>query len=736
MNNCRFVPTVLAVISLVLFTEVAHGQLQLVRDDAVTVTASGSRLALPWAGGLNSPQFSEIDLNGDGLKDLFVMERNFNGVVKTFVNGGTQDSIDYNHEPFYQSAFPVMRNWALLADYNCDGREDIFTSVPFGIAVYRNDYTETTGLKFTQVANLLRTNTSEGEEFLYVPPPDIPAITDIDNDGDLDILTFDILGKYVEYHQNQSMEVNNDCNELVFELKSRCWGYFSENETNNGINLYDTCTGNQNTQRQGGRHAGSTLLAHDLTGDQVKDLLIGDIAHDNLVELINGGVSGHAVMVSVDTAFPSSFPVDLTTYPAAFLADVNNDQLTDLLVAPNNPNTSVNTHSAWIYENTGTQVIPEFSYRGDSFLQEEMIDVGEGARPVFFDANADGLHDIVIGNFGYFTGPGNYQSKLTLLQHAGTVSSPSFEVMTDDYAGLSSYEFFGVYPAFGDLDNDGDLDMVTGDEEGRLHLFTNTAEQGNPAEFVLSGPNYQGIDVGQTAMPQVADVDGDGLPDLLVGERSGTINYFRNTGSAGQPAFDALPTNDFFGGIDVMEECCTGYSSTYMTKDSTGQTVMYVGSERGILYLYNNIDDNLEGNFILVDSLDLYGLNVNVSGADLYNNGREELVYGEYAGGIALLKRGKPSYLDVAETAGPEIRIGVYPNPAYTLLHVTFDNPREGTACRMILSDLYGRLMETLTVTDDQKKFTLDVSAFPAGIYLLRIAPDLGKPVTKKIIIR
>ncbi len=727
----------ITILFIALIPAKVFSQLQLVRADSIPVTVSGKPLNLAWAGGFNSPQFSEIDLDGDGVKDLFVLERNFNGIVKTFINEGTNDSVDYHHDSFYQAAFPPMRNWALLADYNCDGKEDIFTSVPFGIAVYRNDFSNSTGIKFTKVTGLLRTSTPQGEDILYVSPPDIPSITDIDNDGDLDILAFDILGKYVEYHKNQSIENNGNCDELVFELKNRCWGYFSENETNNGINLFDTCAENVPDPEKSGRHAGSTLLAVDLTGNQVKDLVIGDIAHDNLVKLTNGGTTTSSGMVAVDSVFPSNtIPVDLTTFPAAFYLDVNNDQLKDLLVSPNNPNTSVNTHSAWYYKNTGTQDAPEFTYQADDFLQGQMIDVGEGAKPVFFDYDSDGKQDIVIGNFGYFIESATFQSKLALYRNNGTNAMPSFEFIEDDYSGLSAFNFKGVYPAFGDLDNDGDQDLLSGDEEGNIHLFTNIAEQGQPAIFVLSGPNYKGIDVGQTAMPQIVDVDRDELPDLLIGERSGTIKYFKNTGSDTEPDFSSSPTNDLFGEIDVMPECCTGYSSPYMTKGSVGSSILYVGSEKGILYLFNDIDDNLNGGFSIVDSLFLHGLNVNVSGSDINSDGKEELVYGEYAGGIAILKSGIPVFIDVTERMEAQIDVTVFPNPATDQLNIRVNEPVENTDYTILLTNAYGQLLMNRNISHDENVLTLRISNYPKGIYLLRISSENGQTTMKKIVVR
>lgn len=63
---------------------------------------------------------------------------------------------------------------------------------------------------------------------LYVSSIDIPAIEDVDGDGDLDIITFSILGSQVEYHKNLSMERYGDCDSLDYELRNKCWGFFTE----------------------------------------------------------------------------------------------------------------------------------------------------------------------------------------------------------------------------------------------------------------------------------------------------------------------------------------------------------------------------------------------------------------------------------------------------------------------------------------------------------------------------
>ncbi len=711
-----------------------NAQIPLVPFNSVAVSAGGSTLPNPWAGGLNSPQFSEIDLNNDGKKDLVAFERDFYGSVKTFVNTGDNGEISYKYSPEYEIYFPPMRNWMLLRDYNCDGREDLFTSVPGGIKVYRNDPGPGNSIQFNLVTPILQTFGLNGMTPLYVAPPDIPSITDVDGDGDLDILAFNVIGNTLEYHKNLSIENNGNCEGLDFELRNACWGYFSEDGNNNTVTLFDTCEVNVANPEKDGRHPGSTVLAIDLTGTGVKDLLIGDITFNNLVMLENGGTSTGSVMVDQNTTFPAGpDPVDITVFPAAYHLDVDNDGVKDLLVAPNNPNTSENHDNIWLYLNKGLQDEPDFIFEQDDFLQQGMIDLGEGSYPVFFDENADGLMDIVAGSYGYFEGAGDYSSRLMLLRNTGTHEMPEFEIVTDDFAGTGVFNFEGAYPAFGDLDNDQDMDMLLGDEEGKLHFFENVAGPGNPADLQLTVPNYFDIDAGQSAKPRVFDVNRDGLPDLLAGERSGTIRYYENTGSSGDPEFSSEPTIEELGGIDVMPECCTGFSSPFMTYDSLGHTILYVGSELGWLYLFNNIDNNLYGNFNLVDSLYLNGVNVNVNGSDLNSDGRLEFVFGELAGGVGLLKYGIPPNLGIDQLRSEKPGLRIYPNPARDFINIELSGQTISIKVQAAIFDMMGMTVYSEEHTGSYRGFSIDVSSLEPGIYALNIHYD-GQVLSGKFI--
>ena len=153
------------------------------------------------------------------------------------------------------------------------------------------------------------------------------------------------------------------------------------------------------------------------------------------------------------------------------------------------------------------------------------IDVGYSSTAALGDLDGDGDLDIVVGDdFG----------QLFTITNTGTAATPAFgapvQIAGID-VGLTSA------PAFGDLDGDGDLDIVVGDYDGRLFTITNTGTAATP---VFGAPvQIAGIDVGSRSTPALGDLDGDGDLDIVVGDFNGHLSTITNTGTAATPAFDA-----------------------------------------------------------------------------------------------------------------------------------------------------------------------------------------------------
>lgn len=726
------------------------------RHSNYQVEINGNDISMPWAGGLNFVQASNIDLNFDGVNDLFLFDRSGNK-VRTFINTGVVGAPDYTYAPQYEDNFPFLEEWALLADYNCDGKPDIYTHSKHlgasGIRVYKNISTTTTGLQFVLVTDLINSTywppNNNSKTGLYVSSVDLPSITDIDSDGDIDIVTFNIGGAYIEYHKNLSKETYGHCDSLLFNVKNHCWGYVSESYLTNFFNLNDTCivnvsnpelVENKLNYREGKRHSGSCELCIDLNGDGAKEFIAGDISYKNLTKLNNNGTPTNAHFNSIDGAFPlnnGGTAVNLSVFPCGYYTDVNNDGKNDLIVSPNAPGSSENINSVVYYENIGTNNIPVFQYKQNNFLQENMIDVGEGAFPAIFDYDNDGLKDLFIGNNNYFHTAAD-TSKIALFKNIGTSTTPKFQLVTRDFNNYSSLDLINLSPAFGDMDGDGDADMIIGEDNGRLYYFTNTAAIGAPAFFVLTQANFKNsnnriIDVGDEATPQIVDVDNDGKNDLIIGSRNGKLAYYKKLNATGAPQLDSI--THYWGQINVTApNRITGNSFPFVFK-TAGKTELFVGSESGHIFRYDNIDGNLSGAFSLVNASFLNrieGGNTTPTGADIDNDGIWDLFVGNYSGGLSFFKGSATSVNEIQNNSIWNFEF--FPNPANEQITIHFYNT-ENKNFNIELFDMLGRLIIKKEISNSF--FQLSVKEYNSGIYLLKVSEDItGNTIVKRVVVR
>jgi hypothetical protein len=710
------------------------------RVDSVPVYQNSNTLIYPWAGGMNFCQFSDIDLDQDGILDLFVFDRSGNKIT-TYLNHGTANQVDYELAPQYVSKFPLLHDWALLRDYNCDGKMDIFTYSIAGFSIYKNTSTVSGGLQFQLMQSVVNTDRSPNSSHfignLFVSQVDIPAIRDVDGDGDLDILTFQNGGNQVEFHKNMSMELYGICDSIKYITSSNCWGEFTENALNSSIQLNTPCPAvpvapNQNYSAMHSAHSGSCLECINIQNDGDQDLILGDVSYSMITFLRNGGTSSYAVIDQVDDSFPIyNTPLNVDVYNCGFHLDVNNDGKKDIIFSPNAPNTSENFHSSFYYRNTNSNTDVAVTYVQNGFLQDSMIDVGEGAYPVFFDYDNDGDQDLFIGNYGYYA-QGPYVSGIALFKNTGNNAVPSFTLMTRDFANIHANvpSIIGMEITFGDLDGDGDKDMIVGDFTGQLSYFE---KQPGPSDnFVYVTNNYMGIDVGNYAAPQLIDADRDGKLDLIIGTQTGKIIYYHNTGTVNVPVFTLV--SSFFGGVRVNQPAYnTGYCTPFMYDDN-GSYVLVAGSERGWVNRYDNIDGNLSGTFTRTDSnlVSIYeGARVAPAVADLNNDGLYDMVIGNYAGGVSMFYGDSNVSTSVLPLLTPEYSL--YPNPANESVTVKAGNS-SGKKNTLTIFDLSGKIISETTFYPGET--VINTSAFPAGMYICRLQAENGLSSYQKLMIR
>jgi len=729
----------------VLLYQFVFSQTPKYRVLSIPVERNTIKFRQPWVGGMNSPQFSAIDLNGDNFKDLFVFDRVGDKVLTYLNNGGGIDS-SFDYAPKYEQLFPGLNAWALIRDYNNDGVADIFAHANAGSMAFKGSI-QNGLLHFDTLSPLLLYSDPPYNVNIWTNISDIPVFVDVNFDGDMDVLTYGVAGGTVEYYENQTMEhagqgnAQYDVDSLKFIAETYCWGNFVQSGISNSISINQSCKGTSgmSSQAEGARHSGNTIFSFDNDNDHDIDLLNGNIGYDNLMLLENGGDSSYANIINWDSIYPvCSKPVIMPTYPAAFGIDANSDGLEDLLISPNVTAGGADINNVKLYKNVNNQLC-NFEPQSDSFLVREMLDFGTDSKPVFFDFNGDGLKDIVIGNYGYFRPYQTYKGTLAYYENTGTSTKPKFKMRSEDYSNFSNYLLVAAHPAFGDLNGDGKEDMVVGELNGYLHFFKNTG--GMVANFsTMTTPQYFGIDVGQFSAPFIYDMNGDSLLDLIVGKKDGKISYFWNFGTKTIPQFSPDSVNTFFGGINVT---LTGYSEgdaqPYIMKESNGNLALLVGSFKGTVSKYNvNLSNLRGGSFTLVDSILLQtdvGSKACISVADINSDGLLEYVVGNSRGGLLMYSDSlwDPGTLLSVEPNLPEINLlKIYPNPARDYFICSVDGVDLSLATVELFNIIGERVNPNINISNS--KILFGTSELSNGFYLMRVT-QAGKTYTGKIIV-
>jgi hypothetical protein len=721
---------------LLLFLVIGYelnAQFQFNFNDSILVLKNGDYLNLAWAGGHNNAQFSEIDYDFDGDMDLFVFDKSHDQ-IRLYRHEEANVQHYYVSDPAAFLRFPPgLRYRAYCADYDQDGKNDLFCYTIGGLRVYKNVGNATVGLQWEQYSNYITSNYNGPELNLYISSTDIPAIVDVEGDGDLDILTYHIGGEFLQYHQNQSQELFGHSDSLIFELKNSCWGGYREDVTTNGVFLFDNsgpCNGSNvpNPEMPPGSspkaHAGSTVLALDYDNSGVLDLILGDVSNTNMMLLINGGTvpNSNSDMVSMTTNFPSNTtPVNMQLFPAGFYVDVTFDGKKDLIVTPNANNVSENESSILFYRNTGANTQANFVFQTKAFLQNDMIEHGTASSPQIVDLNNDGLPDLIVSNFYAYKATSLKESRLAYYQNTGSIGNPTFTLVDVNFLNLAQSNLgLRLFPSFGDLNGDGKADMMLGLENGSLAYYQNTTTGSNPsfAAPILNYADQSGtvISAGQYASPQLFDLNNDGKLDLILGKKTGELMYFENTGSTTNPIFTL--SNNELGLVDTDSLTPDGYSVPHFFRFQD-TTYLLLGAHDGAIHFYDSIDGALSSGLSFHErSADFLGLKAAIGAysscfiSDLDVDNHLDLFVGQDLGGLFLLEDKPGSTMAMDDKSHDELRI--YPNPATTDLTIW----TEHEIGAMDVYSFDGRWICSWGISSGINVFSL--LDFDSGLYILK----------------
>lgn len=472
--------------------------------------------------GTNSDYPCAVDLNGDNLLDLIV--GGFNGILY-YQNIGTATNPAWRKvDTIFASINNGIGTDAKPAFADLDGDGDLDLVVGIGESLFGGP---TAGITIAfRNTGTAQAPVFKGDNSLVANIPDVglnsyPALADLNNDGDYDMLLGRDLGSFIYYENTGSPQTpvwtrNNSTFQPV--ETSTYWKNPTFYDLNND-GLIDLIYGNSNGKLYYYKNIGtetnpqylydknflsiikinesaSTVSFIDYDGDGDLDLLSGNWL--GRVEYFrNDGNKFTPAFNRMDMNF--SF-INVSSYSSPVFVDIDGDGDIDIVTGALNGKLSC-------FINIGVGFVQNTTILAN-------INVGGFSHPAFADIDADGDLDLFVG--------AEYATNAKFFRNLGNNNfQPDDSLMYNLVLNRSSK------PSFGDVDNDGDFDLVIGDAWGELSFYENIGNKYSPI-WSRKDNLLDNIKVRQSSAPGLADLDGDKKLDLTIGDYDGNFTFYKN----------------------------------------------------------------------------------------------------------------------------------------------------------------------------------------------------------------
>lgn len=373
----------------------------------------------------------------------------------------------------------------------------------------------------------------------------------------------------------------------------------------------------------------------DIDNDGDLDLFISQIERPEIVFYRNDGTPIEPRFTLVTRTYDTDFGIRFRTSGAYLeFADLDADGDLDLLVGESD---FITTYVPWakvlFYRNDGNACSPVWTLVSDDFDPapiEDLYPRGIGIRPFaaaprLVDIDHDGDLDLFVGED---------HGNIRFSRNVGSPHEPQFEFVELVYDSIK-VRGLNVTPEFGDVDRDGDLDLVIGFYESfvpdseRVVFYRNNGTADAPA-WDLEDGLLPSIHVRRVPVPQLADVDGDADLDFFVGGEDHFL-FYENVTLQTEPEF-VLRTINFIA-IDVNYSASPAFADI----DADGDLDMFIGEDNGFLVFYRNEGTSVEPDWHFVTNRLINartGTQIDPTFADIDHDGDQDLFIGTFSAGI------------------------------------------------------------------------------------------------------
>lgn len=695
---------------LVLLGHSISAQQSFMYDQEIPMQIDENRVSLPFAAGINAAQFQELDTNGDGQEELIVWDINARRIL---VFAQTPEGFSYL--PEMALFFPNdVNGFLVLADYDGDGRKDLFTSSPFGIKAYRN--VTPAGANFPQwevAQNFLRLDNGSNVQANVL---DIPLIMDIDGDGDLDIVTFNfVVGDYLELYRNTSMERKGVPDIDGFAFPQSRWGNFefctcgdfSFGLTCGGIPISEAPEADETSARI--QHAGGhSVLYADFNGDGVFDLLLGQDECDVLYFLPNEGSNAAPLFRSFSTTLPEygalpQFPI----FHAAYLKD-------EQLLVSSNSSSVAGVFNADYGKNVFS--LSKGIGVAKPFLQSDMLDLGENTRPFFKGFKEAG--EMVL------TANSNVDGRVVGLAYQFIKDEEGFRLVETDYLGLSSLNFTDLQYLEYQTTSGQTIYWVSGVDTVNFRLerrifVGRQADLASMRELTVPVTGTRPLD-------HLEPFSFNSRDYLLLAKQSGELVLF-SLDLEGEWRL-TLESRDFLG---FQDNPASRNLSVHVLQGQSPS--LYAIDQRGVLiYIENFMEQNQRQTVQLFlhgveTSQSRFGRNTWLSALSMPFGAGHDLILGNTAGGLEYLKGVQGSLPPSIE----DFLVRVYPNPTSGDFRVLSS---QNASLRLV--NMLGQVILDDVSIEANRVEEIQGFGLAPGIYVLQLVSGSQQKLTRKLLVR